>query len=138
MTATFDSAGFRLAELDEVPVWVPQEAADLGAPVMRGSEERGAPGAQSLIGGLAVSHAQGHRVTDPVGVRGRLEDHAGLVGGRAAPGDQQAPGNRPSLPVGLTSALLTTAFAGISPRDFPHFGHITPEPARTKAATLKP
>ena len=42
------SADFRLTDLHEVPVWVPQEAADLGAPVMRGSEERGAPGAQCL------------------------------------------------------------------------------------------
>ena len=79
-------AGFRLADLCQVAIGVSQEAADLGAPVMRRSEERGAPGPPRLIGCLAVSHAQRHRVTDPVGVSGRPDDHGGLAGGRAAPG----------------------------------------------------
>src|SRR5690348_7241573 len=86
------SAGFRLADLYQVAIRVSQEAADLGAPVMRRGEERGAPGPQRLIGCLAVSHTQRHRVTDPIGVSGRLEEHGGLVGGRAAPADQQQPG----------------------------------------------
>ena len=73
-------------------VWISQEAADLRAPVMRRGEEHGASGPQRLIGGLAVRHAQRHRVTDQVGVGGRLEDHRRLVSGRAAPADQQQPG----------------------------------------------
>ena len=91
------SAGFRLADLYQVAIWVSQEAANLGAPVMRRGEERGAPGPQRLIGCLAVSHTQRHRVTDPIGVSGRLEDHGGLVGGRAAPpltSKSQVPANR--------------------------------------------
>ena len=76
------SAGFRLADLYQVAIRVWQEAADLRAPVMRRSKERGAPGPQRLIGCLAVSHAQRHRVTDPaLGVGGWPEDHGGLVGG---------------------------------------------------------
>ena len=83
---------YRLAELYQVAVWVAQEAADLRAPVVRRGEERCAPRPQRLVRGLAVSHPQGHGVTDLIGVGGRPEDHGRLVGGRAAPAHQQKPG----------------------------------------------
>jgi len=68
----------------------PRRAGSSGSrrPVVRGSEERSAPRAQCVLDPLAVGHPQGHRVTGKVGIRGRLEDHGGLVGGGPAPGHQ--------------------------------------------------
>ena len=56
----------------------------------------GAPGPQRLRSGLAVGHAQRHRVADQVGVGRRCEDDRGLVGGRPPPltSNSQVPANR--------------------------------------------
>src|SRR5690348_7744032 len=61
--------GYCLADLHEMAVGIPQEAADFAAPIMRRGEEGRAPGRQRGIGCPAVSDPQGHGVTDLIRVR---------------------------------------------------------------------
>src|SRR5262249_20680518 len=73
-----------------------QEAADLGAPVVRRGEEGGAPRPQRLIGCLAVGHSRRNGVTDLIGVGGGRETTVGLsaVGPPPLTSRSQVPANR--------------------------------------------
>ena len=84
-------SGPRLADLEEVPVGVAEEAPDLPVVLDRRRQELGAPGSESLVGRPAIGHAEDHLDRDNVGVRRRGEGDGRFVGSRLAAGDEQEP-----------------------------------------------
>src|SRR6266542_7148787 len=81
-----------LADLEEVTVRVPEEAAALPVALDRRSEERGAASHEGLVGHATVGHPNRDRVAHRRRVGRWCERHAGLVVGRGTAGHHDEPG----------------------------------------------
>src|SRR5438034_5346006 len=80
-----------LADLQEVAVWIAEEAADLSTPVDWRRQEDGPSRFERLIGSTAVRHPKCQLVADSIRVLRWRKGDRGLVFGRPTAGHQEQP-----------------------------------------------